>query len=271
MQRSRRRNGESPATTVRLAILVALLAISVVPQARAEPADALPTDEKAMESLRLGNRLLDLGKWDDAIAKYEEGALLDPVPIFFHNIGLAHRKAGRYDQAIDAYRVFLDRIADDPNSTKIAAEIELIIKDMENAATRPPTEPLDVVEPSTAPSPRRLLTARRKLALGVGAVGLATLGAGLAFGLRADGFEDDAARLCPMITCEDAPEANALLERGQRNALYANIAYGAGLAAVIGATVLWFTGGESRQNTEASDVSIRVSPSNVGVSARVRF
>lgn len=208
--------------------LVALHATAGV--ARAEPADALPQDEQALEQLRLGNRAYDLGKWDDAIAHYEQGAMIEAVPQFFHNLGLAQRMAGRHDKAIAAYRVFLDKIADDPNATKIAAEIELIIKDLENATTRPPTEPLDVVEsPSETPSPRRMWTARRRLAIGVGAVGLASLGAGVAFGLRADGFEDDAARLCPMISCEQAPEANALLERGQRNALDANLAYGAGL------------------------------------------
>ena len=253
-------------------VIAIVLVVAMHSDALAEPADALPQNEQALEHLRLGNRAYDLGHWDDAIAQYEKGAMLDPVPQFFHNIGLAQRMAGRHDKAIAAYRVFLDKIADDPNASKIAAEIELIIKDLENAATRPPTEPLDVAQPSSrAPTPRRLWTPRRKLAIGIGAVGLASLGAGLGFGLRADGFEDDAAELCPMITCEQAPEANALLERGQRNALYANIAYGAGLAAVIGAAVLWFTGGESGQNAEASDVAIRVSPSEVGFSARVRF
>lgn len=251
---------------VALVIVSATLALGGA--ALAEPADALPQNEQAMEDLRLGNRAYDLGHWDDAIAHYEKGAMLDPVPQFFHNIGLAHRKAGRHDKAIEAYRVFLAKIEDDPNATKIATEVELIIKDLENAATRPPTEPIGVAEPS-APSPRRTLTGKRKVAIGVGAAGLVSLGAGLVFGVRADGFEDDAAGLCPMLTCDQAPEANALLERGQRNALYANVAYGAGAAALIGAAVLWFVGGDS--DREEQDVAIHVSPSTVGIAAKVRF
>jgi hypothetical protein len=95
-----------------------------------------------------------------------------------------------------------------------------------------------------APHSRLSFTGKRKVALGLTGAGLAAVTAGVVLGIQAKGFEHDAFALCPdpSVTCTDAERAQELSGRGSDRAMYANVVYGVGAAAVIGAAVLWFTG-----------------------------
>jgi hypothetical protein len=113
-------------------------------------------------------------------------------------------------------------------------------------------------------------TSRRKVALAIGAVGVGLVAGGVALGISSRNLEDDAFGLCPDASapCDDAVRANALLDRGNQRALYANVAYAAGGAAVIGAIVLWLTGGVAR---EVSRVTVVPRAGGPGVDVQVRF
>lgn len=91
-------------------------------------------------------------------------------------------------------------------------------------------------------------TGRRKLALGVGAGGLAIGGAAIGLGVSARGLRDDALARCPDIGCsvDDAAAAQALNDRARDRALYANVGFVVAGAAVVGAVVLWVTGSPER-------------------------
>jgi len=88
---------------------------------------------------------------------------------------------------------------------------------------------------------------RRKFAIGIGIGGGTVVSLGIVLGLRANGLERDANRLCTMATCEQADEGNSLIERGKMSATYANISYAAGAAALLGAAALWFAGSSSKK------------------------
>ena len=97
-------------------------------------------------------------------------------------------------------------------------------------------------------SPSRF-TGRRKIALGVGGVGLLAVSAGIVLGVQSKHLDDDTYALCPSLStpCSAAKEANDLNQRGRSRALEANIAYGVAGGAAIAAAVLWLTGApESR-------------------------
>ena len=96
------------------------------------------------------------------------------------------------------------------------------------------------------------------------------VGVGLLLGLQAKGFEDDAAALCPGVMCENAAEANALVDKAEQRALFANVAYGVGAAALVGAAVLWFTGAPDEAPAEHAVVP-RVGPDSVALDVMVRF
>ena len=89
---------------------------------------------------------------------------------------------------------------------------------------------------------------RRKIAVGVGAGGIAIAGLAIFFGVTSNGLRDDAVARCPAASCteDDAIAAQDLNDRARDRALYANIAFGVAGVTVIGAAVLWFTGGPER-------------------------
>lgn len=117
-----------------------------------------------------------------------------------------------------------------------------------------------------------IFTTKRKIALAVAGVGVAAIAGGVMFGTQAKGLEDDAFALCPEpgTPCADAPAAQDKIDQGQSKALLANIAYGVGGAAVIGAAVLWFTGAPP---AEPARVGVRptLRPGYSGVDVTVRF
>jgi serine/threonine-protein kinase len=115
-------------------------------------------------------------------------------------------------------------------------------------------------------------TGKRKLALGLAGAGVVAIGAGVALGLSAKGLEDDAFALCPDgegTPCANAAEANALSDRGDSRAMLANVAFGVGGVAIVGAAVLWFTGKPAARDGVA--VTPRIGPRSAGVTVQLRF
>gem|GEM_PF-1804869 len=113
---------------------------------------ALPASKQARRHLKVGNKLLGIRSFELAIASYKKGYVIEPKPVFLHNLALAYRLKGDYRVAIDYYRNFLSR-AHPP--AHIRKPIENLISQMQAeldqaARKRPPTEP----EPRNQP-PRR--------------------------------------------------------------------------------------------------------------------
>jgi hypothetical protein len=135
-------------------------------------------------------------------------------------------------------------------------------------ATPPVDDDDDDLLPVEAPG---TFTTRRKVALGVGVVGVAGVVAGVVLGGQASDLEDQARTLCPGNPCARGAEANALLERGRSRAIGANLAYGVGGVAIVAAAVLWFTGGASAAESAATAVVPRLSPTYAGLDVAVRF
>jgi hypothetical protein len=106
-----------------------------------------------------------------------------------------------------------------------------------------PSKPAEPVDEAVPQSPSTF-TPKRKAAIGIGAVGVLAVGSGVLLGLQAKGYEDDAYALCPnpSTACPDGNRANDLIDKADSRALFANVSFGVGAAALIGAGVLWFLG-----------------------------
>ena len=141
--------------------------------------------------------------------------------------------------------------------------------DAEIAARPPPKDeerPVVVVraEPSA-------FTTQRKIAIGVGAAGLTSLGLAVAFGVHSGSLRDDATALCPTTSCDNADEANVLLRRADTSARNANIAAGVGAGAIVLAGVLWILGKPEHSSPAAVTTTARISPSFAGIDITMRF
>jgi hypothetical protein len=129
-----------------------------------------------------------------------------------------------------------------------------VLKDATTApASNPITAPTqdDDEQPAEGPSPS-MFTTKRKIAVGLAAGAVAGIAVGIVFGRQSKAKQDDANALCPQPdSCAQADQANALIKDARSSAIRADIAFGIGGAAAIGAAVLWFTGAQSREATIA--------------------
>jgi hypothetical protein len=97
--------------------------------------------------------------------------------------------------------------------------------------------------PDAAPS-AGLFTTRRKVALGVAGGSVLGVVAGVVLGESAKGKQHDAYGLCPDpgMQCAQAGRSDALIHSGHSRAIAADVAFGLGAVAAVGAGLLWFTG-----------------------------
>lgn len=279
-------NQESISSRDRAFVLASLFVVLLIPALTTTAhADALakPTNVVAREHLATGNRYFRLREFEKAVEEYKAGAVREDAPVFYWNLGQCYRQLGHYADAIWHYERFLDRGRPEG---EVEASVKKLIAQMKvelekKAMKLPPIEPAPRSTPDTS-SPGQMLPAsqppaerrrgmslQRKLAIGVGAAGAAAIGLGVVLGLRAQSFEDDAAAICPLTTCDRADEATRLIDRGKTNALYANVSFGVAAGAIVGVAVLWFTSPEAKQQRIA--VSPHLSSSSTAIAISTSF
>ena len=104
-----------------------------VSTANAEPDPlAKPTSAVARAHLERGNKLYAIRSFEQAIAEYKAGALIEDTPVFQYNLAQAYRITGRYQEALWHYERFVMRTepsgalreAIERFTTQMRAEIE---------------------------------------------------------------------------------------------------------------------------------------------------
>lgn len=95
---------------------------------------------KAAAHFREGKKLYDLGKFNEAIAEWENGYEAKPDRAFLINLGHAHRELGNFEKAIFYYKRYLVGTAEDaPNRQLVIERIENMekrLKDQQDAKER---------------------------------------------------------------------------------------------------------------------------------------
>lgn len=109
--------------------------------------------------------------------------------------------------------------------------------------------------------------ARKATLIGLLAAGGLGVGLGSVFGLQAIGKRDDADAFCNEQTCSQ--EGLDLLDESRSRATVSNVAFGVGLAAIVGAGVVWLTAPEAESN--AAQVGAAVGPNSAQISVKVGF
>jgi len=138
--------------------VVVLGLICAVTSAQGDPLSK-PSAPEARSHLAHGNRLYGIRSFDEAVAEYKAGALIEPAPVFDYNLGQCFRQLGRYQEAIWHYERFLNRA--NPQGEVLDA-VNNFIAQMKagldkKAMTQQPTEtaPLPPSPARDAPAPSR--------------------------------------------------------------------------------------------------------------------
>lgn len=144
--------------------------------------------------------------------------------------------------------------------------------------TRVSTTPLSSVR-STAPLPITENSARatdgvshaeaRRSAYVIGSAGIAAVGVGAYFGIRAIKLNHDANQLCPTNQCRDA-QVGAInkVDQARSSARAADILIGVGSAAVVSAALLWYV---YRKDTPAVTAGADVATRSVSIDWQQSF
>jgi hypothetical protein len=237
--------------------------------ARRQPKD----DARAAEAKKRADKLepkltyleieIDAGTRVDGLAISRSGEVVDP---------------GAWNTEVPVDPGTYTIVATAPGYRDWSLDIKVNAKERHRVVVVPPLQeaPPPVVEEPARPTRGGLVvraerpgrvTTTRKVSIGVATAGVAAIGGGIAFGLRARDLQAQADDRCPQRTCAD-PVALDTNERAQRAALRANLLYAGGGVAIAAARVMWWVG--------APDEGVVVQPtvggdSDVGLSLAGRF
>lgn len=110
---------------VRRAPVALVLAVLGLVLALARPAHAEDAATKAARKhFAKGEKLFQLGKFDEALVEYEAAYEQKSLPGFLYNIAQCHRNLGNYKQAIFGYRSYLRQVPDAANREAVEALID---------------------------------------------------------------------------------------------------------------------------------------------------
>ena len=201
-------------------------------------ADAQPASAEAL--FQEGRTLLAAGDVAAACDRFEASNRQEASVGTLLNLGDCRERLGDTETAWATFLAAeaLARRSSDDRADEAARRADAL----EPASARPkppaPAPPTTIVVHQPAPS---RWTTPRKLAVGAGALGLAVLGGGIAFGMRASELSGESDALCPSEVCGD-PEGLRLNRDAREVALRANVCFGVAAASLAGATVLWLVG-----------------------------
>jgi tetratricopeptide (TPR) repeat protein len=212
--------------------------------------------ELARQHFMAAEAHLQAGRHDEAIAEYRRAYAYVPSPAFLYNIAQAYRQKGDAASALTYYRRYLEA---DPRGRAAAAAREhaaameelVRARAAEPEVTAPPPEPAPAPPPAPAPAPpapvpvapRPSAPARhdggsglRIAGLVAGGAGVAAIGAGVYFGIRARNLSDQ-------VSGTFEPEDDASGKAANRNML---IGYGVGAAGLITGGVISYLAARAR-------------------------
>lgn len=228
-------------------------------------------DARARELYRLGDDLYAQGRYEEALAAFEEAYELSHRDLLLFNIANAQERAGHWEDAIVTLRTYLGTVEGDEH-TRIESRLESLegrVERLRAMQQNPNQQPV-------APPPPPPRSPVGPVLLGAGG---AMLGAGIAFAVLAGGARDDLDALCHSrdgrTLCPT--EADSAQTRDRAFSISADVAFlaAAGLVAV-GLVVLLKSGGDDSEDAEDAeepdvDVSAAMSPRGAMVGVHGSF
>ena len=225
--------------------------------------------ERARELYQNGAILYEEGRYDDAIAAWQEAYRLSEKPELLFNIANAQERSGHYEDALDtlsryrAYAAADEREALDRRIRNLERRAEEAAAAAPTTAapttTPPPTAPPPVT-PTPQPQPQPLPSASgpRILPVSLLTVGAVGLGAGALFGVQARAARVEASGLCVTGAAGTlcGSEAADALARDRSRSLLADVSFGVGAAAIAGGALTLLLGGETSVSVSPTAITL---------------
>ncbi|NLY93124.1 MAG: tetratricopeptide repeat protein [Myxococcales bacterium] len=243
-------------------VFVVLMAscLSLVTTARAD-------DETARLHFQAGAKEFEAGRYEAALASFSAAYELSGRPELLYNIALCHEELGRYGEAADHLRRYLDEVENVPQRTALERRIEILRKaaaaqaQQASQAEPPPPDAHDELSEAAPSSPK--LPAPAWAAFGVGGASLVTGVVLASVGLKK---KNELESTCgPTSSCDRDD-----VRRMERMGIFADVAFGVTIAAAAAGTVLLFV---LRDDEEDRSVSITpwATRDGAGLSFGARF
>jgi tetratricopeptide (TPR) repeat protein len=228
------------------------LVISAAGPADAQPDDAGATADQLFED---GRELARADRWAEACPKFEASLRMDPALGSRLNLAACYEHIGELARAWRLYRESAD-LAEEAGDVKRrdyarahAAALEPRLAGLAipaPVATEPAIAPrsLASADPVTDPP-----STRTHVAIGLGAAGLATAGAGLLFGAKARSSFHEARQLCgARLACPitDYDRGKQLVRDARSDATLSTVLVAAGGAAIVAGAVVFLTRSSAR-------------------------
>jgi hypothetical protein len=133
--------------------------------AQANPSPSAAEDNEARELFKIGKDAFDDGRFERALKYFNEAYELSHRPALLSNIGTAFDRLRRDQEAVDAYRKYLEQMPEAPNRTLVEDRIRIIEAALARSQAAPPpttsatATPLRSEAPATASAPTPQQTA----------------------------------------------------------------------------------------------------------------
>jgi tetratricopeptide (TPR) repeat protein len=203
--------------------LLTLALLAVTTRVAASP-DRDPDTEVASREFQNGSALYAEEHYAEAITHFERARALRPLPAFDYNIARCYDRMGDWARAVERYRSFLAAQPADAD----AAVTRRRIAQLESRIQAPPPPALTIQAPPPL-APRPPLRARTVAGATVGAFGVASLAAGITFGVLTQQASNDISNLDRNHLTFDS----ARYQGGQTYQVLEGSLIGVGAAAVV--------------------------------------
>lgn len=206
-------------------------------------------DARARALFQSGAVLYDEGRYEEAVAAFEEAYRLSARPALLFNIANALERLGRWDEALDVLSRYRAYARPDERET-LDRRIGSLQRRISEAAAAPPPPAPAPPAPTVAAAP--LVTPRsdeptlfRPAPIGLASAGLALTGVGAALGVASAAAGENAATLCApdqggSLRCSAAAATALTDEAGM--AVAADVLVGVGIAGLGAGVALAFWG-----------------------------
>lgn len=269
------------------ALLIAALVFGEVPQARAEP-----ESESAEQLYEAGRKAYRLGRYDQAVKKFERSYELSDQPLLLYNIALSYKRLyGISNDVADLRRsktVFEEFITVAQSDTTLATEIEDArarlgeiddeISRAESAAAARPTEPR-TTDADRAPPVRTRREQRMRVAgISTLAAGAALLVTGVAVGtFYVTQYRSYKGKLRDEMDTASTPESYhlKLLASHRNNRDQAKLGIGIGFGLIGGLGLIGVVAGAvllaKSSSRRPAEHALRIAPTRSGLVVSGRF